>query len=145
MRTLRDAVHGDISLTTDDLDNSVADSDTVFYGGEYSTNLARVMRMGAANRFGKFNVAVDYVQGFETRGTTSTTPQLNMGAEWDLCSYFMPRAGVCLGGLAGRGLAGGLGLGVGPWKIDLAAMTRGGLSGGGTKGVGFAAGTSLKF
>ena len=107
--------------------------------------MPRVMRMGAANRFGKFNLAMDYVQGFESRGTASTTPQLNMGAEWDLCSYFMPRAGMCFGGAAGRGLAGGLGLGVGPWKVDLAAMTRGGLTGGGTKGVGFAAGTSLKF
>jgi Family of unknown function (DUF5723) len=135
----------DINLANDDLDDSVADADTTLYGGEYSTSLPRVMRLGAANRFGKFDVAMDYVQGFETRGTTSTTPQLNMGAEWDLCSYFMPRAGMRLGGASGKSLAGGLGLGLGPWKVDLAAMTRGGLTGGGAKGVGFAAGTSLQF
>ena len=135
----------EINLTNENLEDSTADSDTTLYGGEYSTNLPRVMRLGAANRFGRFNLAMDYVQGFETRSTASTTPQLNMGAEWDLCSYFMPRAGMCIGGASGRGLAGGLGLGLGPWKMDLAAITRGGLTGGGTKGVGFAAGTSLKF
>ncbi|MBU8870263.1 MAG: hypothetical protein KOO60_05225 [Gemmatimonadales bacterium] len=135
----------DINITNDDLDESIADADTVFYGGEYSTSLPRVMRLGAANRFGKFNLAADYVQGFSTRPTSSTTPQLILGAEWDLCSYFVPRAGMSLGGLAGRSLAGGFGLGLGPWKLDMAAMTRGGLTGGGTKGAGFAMGTSLKF
>jgi len=135
----------DINLANDSFDDSVADADTTFYGGEYSTSLPRVMRLGAANRFGKFDVAVDYVQGFETRGTSSTTPQLNLGAEWGLCSYIMPRAGMRLGGAFGKSLAGGLGLGLGPWKVDLAAMTRGGVTGGGTKGVGFAAGTSLQF
>ena len=135
----------DINLANDDLESAIADADTTLTGEAYSTSLPRTMRLGAANRLGSFNVAADYVQGFETRGTSSTTPQVNMGAEWDLCSYFMPRMGMSFGGAQGRSLAGGLGLGLGPWKVDLAAMTRGGLSGGGTKGVGFAAGTSLKF
>lgn len=135
----------EINLTNDNLDDSVADADTTLYGGEYSTSLPRIMRLGAANRFGSFDVAMDYVQGFETRGTASTTPQLNLGAEWGLCTYFMPRAGMRLGGAGGKSIAGGLGLGLGPWKVDLAAMTRGGLTGGTTKGVGFAAGTSLQF
>lgn len=135
----------DINLANDNLDDAVADADTTLDGGSYTTSLPRTLRLGAANKLGAFNVAADYVQGFETRGISSTTPQLNLGAEWDLCGYFMPRAGCSLGGARGRSLAGGVGLGVGPWKIDLAAMTRGGMSGGSTKGVGFAAGTSLKF
>lgn len=135
----------DINLANDDLDDAVADADSTLEGGSYTTSLPRTLRMGAANRLGAFQVAADYVQGFETRGASSTTPQLNLGAEWELCSFFMPRAGCSVGGARGSSLAGGVGLGLGPWKVDLAAMTRGGMSGGSAKGVGFAAGTSLKF
>ena len=136
---LPDIHHNQVLVVSDAPDVLVAATDLGIYRSDDAGQSWRVYGDELPN------VAVDWVQGFTTRGTASTTPQLNLGAEWDLCRYFMPRAGVCLGGASGRGLAGGLGLGAGPWRMDLAAMTRGGLTGGGTKGVGFAAGTSLKF
>lgn len=134
-----------INALSDDLDNSVVDSDTTYAMGSYSTNLPRKLRFGAANRFGAFDVAFDYVQGFENRGITSTTPRFHVGTEWWLTGMIQPRFGLSVGGVAGTGASAGLGLKLGFWRIDMAAVSRGGLDPNQTKGVAFAMGTSLEF
>jgi hypothetical protein len=135
----------DLSLTTDDMDSAITDSDTTYAAPGYSTTLPRQLRIGAANRFGSFNVAVDYVQGFENRGMTSTSPQFNLGTEWWLTGIIQPRFGISIGGNAGSGASAGLGLNLGFWRVDFAAVTRGGLTPNNTKGIGLALGTSLEF
>lgn len=135
----------DINALNDDFENSVVDSDTTYASEGYSTNLPMQMRLGSANRFGAFDVAFDYVQGFENRGVTSTTPRFHLGTEWWLTGIVQPRFGLSVGGVAGTGASAGLGLKLGFWRIDLAAVSRGGLNPNQTKGVGFAMGTSLEF
>lgn len=135
----------DINLLNEDLDASVADMDTTFLGSPYATELPRKLRLGAANQIGPMAVAVDYSQGFEDRGTSSTTPQFNAGVELWPASNFQPRLGATAGGASGSGMSAGLGLRLGPWCIDLAAVSRGGLNPNSTKGVGFAAGSTLIF
>ena len=90
-------------------------------------------------------MAFDYVQGFENRGVSSTTPRFHVGTEWWLTGMIQPRFGLAVGGVAGTGASAGLGLKLGFWRIDLAAVTKGGLDPNQTKGVAFAAGTSLEF
>jgi len=134
-----------INAMNDDLDNAVVRSDTTFVADSYSTTLPQQLRFGAANRFGAFDMAFDYVQGFEDRGTTSTTPRFHLGTEWRLTGFFQPRFGVSTGGVHGTGASAGLGLKMGFWRVDLAAVTRGELNPNQTKGVAFAMGTSLVF
>ncbi len=134
-----------INVMNDDLGNAVVNSDTSYTAASYSTTLPRQLRLGAANRFGSFEVAFDYVQGFEDRGATSTTPHVYVGTEWWLTNWVQPRFGLGLGGATGTGASAGLGLKMGFWRLDLAAVSRGSLNPNNPKGVAFAAGTSLKF
>lgn len=134
-----------INALNDDLDNAVVRSDTTYVAQSYTTTLPQQLRLGAANRFGAFDVAFDYVQGFENRGAASTTPRFHVGTEWWLTGIFQPRIGVSAGGLAGTGASAGLGLKLGYWRVDLAAVSRGELNPNQTKGLAFAMGTSLIF
>jgi Family of unknown function (DUF5723) len=135
----------DINALNDDLDNSIIDSDTTYAADSYTTTLPRQMRLGTANRFGAFAVAFDYVQGFENRGVTSTTPSFHLGTELCWTGIVQPRFGVSVGGVAGTGASAGLGMKLGFWKVDMAAVSRGGVNPNATKGVAFAMGTSLVF
>lgn len=135
----------DINVMNDDLGAAVADTDTSFAGLAYQTELPRKLRLGAGRKFGSTAVAVDYIQGFDDRSAVSTTPQFNAGVEMWSGSNFQPRLGATTGGAIGLGVSAGLGLRVGPWCIDLAAVSRGGLNPNQTKGVGFAAGSTLLF
>nr|MEE4269960.1 DUF5723 family protein [Candidatus Krumholzibacteria bacterium] len=135
----------DINILNEDLDASVADNDTTFAGLAYQTELPRKLRLGATRQVGAMAVAVDYVQGFDDRGTTSKTPQFNAGFELWSAGNVQPRFGATTGGTIGSGVSAGLGLRLGPWNIDLAAVSRGGLNPNQTKGVGFAAGSTLIF
>lgn len=135
----------DVNLVNDDLDNAVANSDTSFAAADYTTNLPRRLRMGAAWDRGSLLLAADYVQGFADQAGSSTTPQLNLGAEWRPLGIVTPRAGMSFGGAAGVGVAGGLGLNLGWWQIDTAVVHRGGFSRDATRGLGFALSSQLVF
>jgi len=136
---------GDINALNDDMEGSIVDSDTTFAAGSYSSSLPAKLRMGASNRFGPLMVALDYTQGFENRGITSTTPSFHLGGELWSGSMFQPRFGLSTGGVSGTGASAGLGLRLGFWKIDLAVLSRGELNPNKTKGLAFAAGSSLEF
>jgi len=135
----------DLNALNHDLDEAVADHDTTYAIASYETTLPSRLRLGAAHDGGSLLVAADLVQGCADRAGASRTPQLNLGAEWRLLGWFVPRAGASLGGPAGAGLAGGLGLGLGFWQIDLAVTGRGGFSAADTRGVGFGVSTRFQF
>jgi len=134
----------DINLLNADLDASIADADTVYAGDPYTTDLPREARLGASARVGAFVLAADWVQGFEDRGLTSTDPRVLAGVEWQL-GFLQPRVGAATGGVMGDCASVGLGLKVGPWRLDAASVTRGGLAVGSNKGVGVAVASSLVF
>ncbi len=134
-----------INALNDDLDNAIVKTDTTYTADSYSTTLPRELRLGAANRFGAFDMAFDYVQGFDNTGITSTTPRFHVGTEWWLTGIVQPRFGLSMGGASGTGASAGLGMKLGPWQVDMAAVTRGEIDPNQTKGVVFAMGTSLIF
>jgi len=135
----------DINLMNTSLGDAVADADTSYVGEAYTTSLPRRMRLGAARRFGPFLLAADYIQGFEDRSGVSTKPRLQTGVEWALAGFFQPRVGVATGGGEDASGTAGLGLRLGPWCLDLAAVSSAGLTPGSNKGVGVAVGSSLVF
>ncbi|MCB1184516.1 hypothetical protein KDM41_13890 [bacterium] len=135
----------DVNLMNGDLDAAVSDADTTFATDGYTTELPRRARLGAARQFGSFMVAADYVQGFEDRGVTSTSPLVNTGVEWRLASFFQPRVGLSTGGDRGTSATVGVGIKAGPWRLDAAAVSRSGVTIGDNKGVGVALGSMLEF
>lgn len=135
----------DINLFNDDIDSGIVDSDTTYAVSGYKTSLPPILRLGAARVSGRWLVAADYVQGLRSRASTSTTPQLNLGAEWRAKGWLAPRSGISLGGSQGIGLAGGFGLQLGFWQLDLAVMQRGGFKGSSTRGLGMGFSTQLVF
>lgn len=134
----------DLNLLNSDLDAAVTDADTVYTGDPYTTALPRSARLGASTKLGAFVVAADWVQGFEDRGLTSTSPRVLAGVEWQL-GFLQPRLGAATGGVQGDSASAGLGLKLGFWRLDAAAVTRGGLMVGDAKGVGVAVASSLVF
>ena len=135
----------DINVLNEDLERAVSDRDSTYAASAYETSLPRRLRLGAAHRFGQAALAADYIQGFEDRGATSKSPQFNAGVEFWPTGNVQPRLGASVGGSIGSGVSAGLGLRIGPWRVDLAAVSRGGLNPNNTKGVGFAAGSCLVF
>jgi hypothetical protein len=135
----------EINALNDDLEDAVADSDTTYAVGGYQTDLPRRLRLGAAHDGGTLLLAADYVQGLDDRAGASTTPQLNLGAEWRPFGWLTPRAGLSLGGAAGVGVAGGLGLDLAFWQLDVAVLHRGGFRGDDTRGLGGAVSTRWRF
>jgi len=135
----------DVNLLNGDLNKAVADADTTFAGESYTTHLPQRARLGAARQFGNFMVAADYIQGFSERGITSTHPLLNTGVEWQVASFFAPRVGLSSGGERGNSASVGVGLKLGPWQVDAAAIARSGLTPGASKGLGVAFGSVLQF
>jgi len=134
-----------ISLTNGDLSKAVANADTSFASSGYTTSLPLMTRLGVARQLGSFVVAADYAQGFTSRRATSSAPQINAGVEWHPLSFLQPRLGLASGGENGQSVSVGLGLKLGPWRIDAAAVSRDGLSAGDNKGLAVALGSELVF
>jgi hypothetical protein len=135
----------DINLLNDGLKDAIADADTSFAGDPYETSLPRRARLGAAKSFGPLLVAADYIQGFDDRSGASTKPRFQTGIELALAGFFKPRLGVSGGGGEDPSATAGLGLKIGPWCLDVAAVSSSGLQPGQNKGVGVAVGSSLVF
>jgi hypothetical protein len=127
------------------METALAEHDTTYGISPYSKGLPRRLRLGASRYLGNWLVALDLRQGLESRAGVTTQPALSAGAEFRALAWLHPRAGICLGAGTQAGIAGGLGWRIGPWRLDLAAVNRGGLWPQNTKGLALAAGSSLVF
>jgi len=125
-------------------DNFFTSSDTVRAISGFTSPYPPSLHLGAARQMGAFMVAADYEQGFRTFAGQSTTPRLSSGVEYGALRVLPLRLGLSLGGDAGRGLAAGFGLRLGPWATDFAVRNRG-ITSAGSKGLSLAMGTSLHF
>lgn len=134
-----------LSLADDDLEARIADSDTSYAAGPYRTHLPRRLRLGASREAGPLLLAVDVARDLETRPATPGLTTVSAGLQWSLLSWLQPRVGASLGDPATRGGAVGLGLRLGPWRLDLAARSRGALWGADARGLALAAGSRLEF
>ncbi|RKZ14921.1 hypothetical protein DRQ50_08245 [bacterium] len=134
-----------LSVQMDSFDDAIADQDSTYTVGGYGTDLPRRMRVGGAWDTGSLTLAADYVQGLEDRAGTSTEPGLQVGVEWRPLGFLYPRVGAAVGGGREIALAGGLGVRAGFWRLDVAALSRGGLGESAAKGVGLGASTRFVF
>lgn len=134
-----------INATHENLDAQVAQADTSYGVAGYGTTLPARLRLGAAKRWERALLAVDVAQGLAERAGTTRRTQVAAGVEWRAAGWLRPRLGVAAGGGAGVSAAAGLGVAVGPWRLDLAAINRGRLLPGDAKGLGVACGTRLEF
>ncbi len=134
-----------VTLLDGDLDTAVMDRHDTGVAAPYRTHLPRCYRLGIAHRTGPLLTSGDltYEEGITTGQPARRTAAA--GAEYRLVSWLMPRVGLRLDEFAGTGGSVGLGLGAGPWRIDAAAMTTGGLMPGSAKGFGVAVGTHVRF
>jgi len=135
----------ELTVLGDGLSEAVVDADTTFAASAFTTALPRTVRLGVARDNGRWSAAADLVQGFADGPGTSTTPRLNLGAQWRPLGWLLPRAGLSLGGAVGGGAAGGLGWRLGCWQIDVAVAYRGGLRGTDARGIGGGITTALVF
>lgn len=135
----------EINLLNEDLNDALVDADSTVAVAGYSSSLPAALRLGVARDTGRLLYAADYVQGLRDRAGPGTTPRLNLGAEWRPLGWLAPRAGLSLGGTVGTGLAGGLGLQIAFWQVDLAVISRGGFGGSNTRGVGVGFSSQLVF
>ncbi len=139
------SAYGDsVTASTDDIDARITESDTTYAAAAYSRSLPTMVRIGASNRFGPLLLGVDFSRGIEKRAGVSDKLAMDLGMEWRLTSWLLPRLGLGFGGEVRRGAA-GLGLGIGPVRWDLAVANRGKIIPNDTKGLAFASGLSLDF
>lgn len=134
-----------INALQEDFAAAVTQRDTTVSIAPFDRRLPRRLRLGVSNQFGAWLLAADLGQGLENRAGTSTRPALSVGTELRALGWIHPRAGVTLGGLNGQSLAAGLGVLVGPCRLDFAALNRGTLVPGDAKGLALAFGSSLEF
>ncbi len=134
-----------VTLLDGELDTAVIDRHDTRVAAPYRTHLPRSYRLGIAHRTGSLLTSADLAY---EEGVTADQPSRSRaaaGAEYRLVSWLTPRVGLRLDEFAGTGGSIGLGIGAGPWRIDAAAMTTGGLMPGSAKGFGAAVGTYVSF
>ncbi len=127
-----------------DLEALIATSDSTAAAAPYVTELPRRLRLGASNRLGALLWAIDWEQQLRGRDGEPARAAISAGCEWRLAGWLSPRWGLGYGGSHGPTAAVGLGLRLGPWCIDLAAVNRGRVWPDDGKGVALAAGTRLQ-
>ncbi len=135
----------EVNASATSFDNALTDSDSTFALGGYTTELPRRLRMGTSVDLGSLTLAADGTLGLEDRAGTSTKPGLHAGAEWRPIGLLSMRVGGMTGGGLDPAYAAGLGLNMGFWHVDVAAMQRGSLSTDGGKGLGVGASTRFVF
>lgn len=133
-----------VSVVTD-FEEDFTDSTWTTELSSYSTRMPPVLKIGAVYREGRMLVAADYRQGFSENAFTGTNPQFSLGTEWAGISWLPLRAGVTLGGRTGFGSSFGFGIRPGCFVLDLAIMSRGGITPASSKGVAIAIDLGLDF
>jgi len=134
-----------LNLADGNFDAAVTDLHTTGEAAPYHTALPRTWRLGAGFEGSGVAMGLDisrqegYLPGQGSRAGAAA------GLEWQPTDWFRPRAGLRYDEQLGTGGSLGLGLGLGPWRVDAAMMTVGGLMPGTARGFGAAVGTHLEF
>ena len=131
----------------EDVENELVETEEVSRNpGTFSSDLPAVLRVGAAREWPKLLCAIDYEQGLATGPGVSTVPRFSTGVEYRALNWLKLRGGLSLGGQSpGINTAFGFGLGGRAFMFDLAIVNRGGILPGGSRGIGFALDTKIKW
>jgi len=135
------------TLTAVNLDNDsmITTVDTSFAVAPFTTGIPSSIRVGLAKTKGALLWAVDWEQGFKLAAGSSPTPRVSTGAEYRVLSFLPLRAGFGLGGKLGATYAGGIGLDLALFELDLGVANYNALAGSAGKGLNFAVTGGLHF
>ncbi|MCH8273139.1 MAG: hypothetical protein IIB41_07780 [Candidatus Marinimicrobia bacterium] len=92
---------------------------------KFSTNLPRLLRIGASTSYRKTLIAFDYIQGFSNQLYSSKVGKFALGMEYYGESRTPFRFGISAGGKEGKEIGVGLGIRLLNIKLDVAASMRG--------------------
>ena len=106
-------------------EDAIADSSWTEALSAFSTQLPRVLRVGAALEIGTFLLAADFCQGFKDGPYTTIKPQISVGTEWRGLSWLPLRMGFVVGGRIGFGTSFGLGFRPGGFVLDIGVINGG--------------------
>lgn len=101
------------------------DNERTPLAGNFSTDLPRLLRIGASTSYKKTLIALDYIQGFSDRLYSSKVGKFSLGMEYYGESRTPVRFGISAGGKEGKEIAVGLGFRLFKFKLDIASSMRG--------------------
>ncbi|MFN3820878.1 MAG: DUF5723 family protein [bacterium] len=128
-------LHPDSLANSDYYKHFLTQEDTTYTISSHRTPLSRYLLLsGLLIKGHKGFVGATLYQGFNTTPFQNTTPRLSIGGEWRPIVSFPLRAGFSVGGLEGVELAGGFGIHLVGYQINLGASWQGGVL---TKSKGF--------
>ena len=104
---------------------------------KFSTNLPRLLRIGASTSYRKTLIAFDYIQGFSNQLYSSKVGKFALGMEYYGESRTPFRFGISAGGKEGKEIGVGLGIRLLNIKLDVAASMRGAYKPANAKGFEF--------
>ena len=104
---------------------------------QFSTNLPRLLRIGASTSYRKTLIAFDYVQGFSDRLYSSKVGKFSLGMEYFGESRTPFRFGISAGGKEGKEIGVGLGIRLLKVELDVAYAMRGAYKPANAKGFEF--------
>jgi hypothetical protein len=126
-------------------DSIITSTDTTIDIGSFSSHLPSSIKAGLAKTTGSFLWAVDWEQGFRRAAGSSATPRISTGGEYRPLGFLPLRAGFAIGGKQGTTYAGGFGLDISAFYLDLAAANYNAVSGPAGKGLNFAVNGGFRF
>jgi len=103
----------------------------------FSTDLPRLLRIGASTSYRKTLIAIDYTQGFSDRLYSSKVGKFSLGMEYYGESRTPFRFGISAGGREGKEIGIGLGVRLLNIKLDIASSMRGAYKPANAKGFEF--------
>ncbi len=126
-------------------DSMYTSTDETVAVNSFTSHLPSVIKVGLAKTKGKLLWAVDWEQGFKKAAGSSSNPRLSTGGEYRLVAFLPLRAGFGLGGKQGTTYAGGFGLDLSAFHLDLAVANYNAIIGSGGKGLNFAINGGIRF
>jgi len=126
-------------------DSLYTSHDTTIAIDPFNSNLPSVIKVGLAKTTGSLLWAVDWEQGFRKAAGSSASPRFSAGGEYHLLRFLPVRAGFGLGGKQGTTFAGGFGLDLSLFHIDLAVANYNAVNGSLGKGINFAVNGGFRF
>ena len=126
-------------------DSMYTSTDETVPVNSFTSHLPSVIKVGLAKTRGKLLWAVDWEQGFKKAAGSSSNPRISTGGEYRLLSFFPLRAGFGLGGKQGTTYAGGFGIDLSAFHMDLGIANYNAISGSAGKGLTFAFNSGFRF
>ncbi len=135
---------GVAGLTLGDVDDDLVETASATRSlDEVTTALPAVFSIGAAHHGRRFLTAFLVETATSSAFGASGKPRASLATAWQALGWLVLRGSTAIGGTAGPSIGGSLGLGLGPFQLDLGSRTLGSLNPFDGKGIGLVAGLAI--